>query len=513
MPKPSVLIVGAGPGDPLLITVLGLRYLKMADVVVHDHLVHQRLLNMARSDAEIIDAGAAALQESLEQDAISFLLADKAREGKLVVRLKWGDPYVFDSGAKEAMFLHEQGIPFEVVPGIPAAIGVPCYSGVPVTYPEAGDALVLVRGHEDETSKAPNVDWKKLADLTHTIVCYAGANQLPHIIESLLTNGRAPTDRAAAVYNGTKPSQRTIEGTLEELNQAIQHSGEVGAAVLIVGSTVRLRPYLRWFDTRPLFGKRIIVTRAREQAGHLVDQLADLGAEPIEAASIQILPADDSRPLDEACTRLNEFDWIVFTSANGVEAFIQHLVTDSRDIRDLKGVRLCAVGTATADRLIKRGLTVDVIPEEHRAEAITGALQVKTNLTGARILLPRADIARDVLPTQLRSAGATVENVTAYRTLYTMPELPGDPDIYQLLLQEQIDAIIFTSASTVKNFVQYLGAESAADLLRTVPVASIGPVTAEAAQQFGIQTSIIPTKYTIPALVDALVEHFTQTGS
>ena len=511
--RPRVFIVGAGPGDPGLISVRGLRYLSAADVIVHDHLVHRRLLRSARADAEMIDVGAAAARQPLEQDAISFLLAEKAREGKTVVRLKWGDPFVFDSGAKEAIFLHEQGIAFEVVPGIPATIGAPCYAGVPVTYPGAGDTLTLVRGHEDETDSAPDVDWRSLARLTGTIACYVGARQLPRVIDALLTYGRAASDQAAVVYEGTRPGQRTVEGTLEELANTIKDAHGHGPAVLIVSQTVGLRQHLRWFDTRPLFGKRVIVTRAREQAGDLVERLADLGAEPIEASTIRIAPPDDFGPLDDACLRIEDFDWIVFTSTNGVDAFVRRLLTVGRDIRDLKGVGLCAIGPATAERLSTRDMRVDLVPDEHRAEAVAEALRARANLAGTRILLPRADLARDFLPRDLRAAGAAVEEVVAYRTVFEGPDRPGEPDIYKMLLERQIDAITFTSASTVRSFVQHVGAEPAVDLLRPIVVASIGPVTADAAEQLDIKTTVMPTSYTVPALVDALVEHFAQADT
>ena len=506
--KPRVYIVGAGPGDPSLISVRGLRHLSAADVVVHDHLVHRRLLRWARSDAEVIDVGAAAPRQALEQDAISFLLAEKAREGRTVVRLKWGDPFVFDSGAKEAMFLHEQGIPFEVIPGIPATIGAPCYAGIPVTYPGAGDTLVLVRGHEGEGDAPPDVDWRSLARLSGTIVCYVGGRQLPPIIDALLTHGRSAQETAAVVYDGTRPSQRTIQGTLEDLAAALPDAPARGPAVLIVGSTVGLREHLRWFDTRPLFGRRIVVTRAREQAGDLIERLAELGAEPIEASTIRSAPPDDVRQLAEACARLPTFDWIVFTSANGVKYFMERLLAGHGDVRDLKGVGLCTIGPATAERLGRHGIKVDLVPDDHRAEAVVDALRAREDLTGKRILLLRADLASNFLPRELRASGAIVEEVTAYRTVFEGPEGHGEPDIYKMLLERQIDAITFTSASTVRSFVQYLGAEPAADLLRTTVVASIGPVTAEAAERLHITTTVMPATYTIPALVDALVEHF-----
>jgi len=509
--KPFVSIVGAGPGDPSLISVRGLRHLANADVVIHDHLIPRRLIQLASPEAEVIDVGAASLTKSVEQDAISILLAEKAQEGQKVVRLKWGDPFVFDSGAKEALFLDKQGIPCELVPGIPTTIGTPTYAGMPITHPDAGDTLVLVRGHEDGTDLLPDVDWKSLARLTGTMACYAGARQLPKIVAALLRHGRPGDELAAAVYHGTLPSQHTVEGTLQELKTLIKDTDEHGSAVLIVGPAVSLRKPLRWFETQPLFGRRIIVTRAKEQAHDLVERLVDLGAEPIEAATIRIAPPVDLEPLDDACARVESFDWIVFTSVNGVEYFLRRLVAGRGDVRNLKGIRLCAIGPATAERLTRHGIKVNLVPDEHRSEAVVGMLCAKDNLRGKRVLLPRADLASEVLPRELEAAGAIVENVTAYRTIFESLEQPGAPDIYKMLLERRIDAVTFTSASAVRSFAQQLGAESAADLLQTTVVAAIGPVTAEAAKQLNIKTHVMPSTYTIPALVDALVEHFANS--
>ena len=506
MRRPCVYIVGAGPGDPSLISVRGLRYLEAADVVVYDHLIHPRLLHTARPDAERIDVGAAA-PRPLEQDAICLLLAEKAREGHLVVRLKWGDPFVFDSGGKEALFLHEQGVPFEVVPGIPAAVGTPSYAGVPVTYPEAGDVLTFVRGNESGTDALPRVDWDRLAKISGTLVCQTGTKQLSAIVEALLAHGRSVDEPVAIVYNGTLPSQHTLTGTLGEIRELAHHPPQHLSALLVVGRVSALREYLRWFDNRPLFGKRVLVTRPREQAADLVERLTEAGAQPIEAPTIRIVPPDSYEPLDRVCAEAGSFDWIVFTSANGAEHFMRRLLAGPCDVRELKGVRLCAIGPATADRLARFGVKVDLMPVEYRAEAIVEALRRDRDLTGQRILLPRADIARELLATELRHSGAEVVEVTAYRTVPVTPE-NGGIDIYRMLLEKQIDVVTFTSASTVKHLVRVLGEEPAADLLRTTIVASIGPVTAEMAQQHGIPTTIMPASYTIPALVDAIVDYY-----
>jgi uroporphyrinogen III methyltransferase / synthase len=506
MNTPCVYIVGAGPGDPALISVRGQRCLESADVVVYDHRVQPRLLRGARPDAEKIDVGRAA-PNPLEQEAISLLLAEKAREGKTVVRLKWGDPFVFDSGGKEALFLHEQRIPFEVVPGVTAAIAAAAYAGIPVTYPEAGDVLVFVRGHEAETDVLPSVDWSRLGGLGGTVVCYAGPRQIRPILDALAAHGRPADETAALVYDGTTPAQQTVEGTVGTL---ADQAREGRPALLVVGAVAGLRQHLRWFDERPLFGRRIVVTRSREQAGELVEMLEERGAEAIAAPTIRIAPPEDTEELDRACAQAGTFDWIVFTSANGVEAFMQRLLA-MRDVRELKGVRICTTGSATEAHVQRYGIRVDLVPSEFRAEAVAAALAETGDLAGKRFLLPRANLARDLLADELRLAGAEVADVTAYRTMPASAEREGDPDVYRMLLDRQIDAITFTSASTVRNFVEMIGREQAADLLRTTVVASIGPVTAEAAQQLGIVSTVMPQRYTIPDLVDALVDHFSRT--
>jgi uroporphyrinogen III methyltransferase/synthase len=504
METARVYIVGAGPGDPSLISVRGLRCLESAGVVVFDHRVHGRLLRLAPTSAERIDVGPAA-PRPLDQDAICFLLAEKAREGRTVVRLKWGDPFVFDSGGKEALFLHEQRIPFEVVPGIPAAIGGPAYAGIPVTYPDAGDVLIFVRGHEGETDAPPDVDWSRLAGIEGTIVCHAGNKQIAGICEALLANGRSPDEPAALIFSATTPSQVTVQGTIGDV-AGLAQDGQ--PALLVIGPVTRLRQHLRWFDDRPLFGRRIVVTRTREQAGEFIEMLEDLGAEAIPAPTIRVLPPEDNSALEAACADIGSYDWVVFTSANAVDYFMRTLLT-AGDVRELKGVRICTIGPSTASYLSKYGIRVDLTPTEYRSEAVVDAMRAQEGLRGSRVLLPRADIAREILGDELREAGADVEEVAAYRTVLATGDRAGDHDVYRMLLDGQIDAVTFTSASTVRNFVDILGREQAVDLLKNTVVASIGPVTAEAAQQLDIATSVMPERYTIPDLVDALVAHFT----
>ncbi len=507
-----VYLIGAGPGDPGLITVRGLQYLSEADVVLYDHLVPPRLLRSARADAEQIDVGTAAPQP-LEQEAICYLLAEKAREGKTVARLKWGDPFVFDSGGSEALFLHEQGVRFEVVPGIPAGIAVPGYAGIPITYPGGGDTVTFVRGHEDDGKARASIDWTSLARLDGAIVCYAGPQQLAEMLGALLAHGRPPDDSAAVIYDGTLPTQKTIAGSLKEIAERVAEADDRRPAILVVGRVVALREHLRWFDARPLFGKRILVTRPKDQSMELVEQLEALGAEAIEAPMIRILPPEDFGPLDEACGRAGEFDWIIFSSANAVEAFMARLLAGPKDLRALGGARLCGVGPATSERLADYGLKVELTPPEYRAEAVLRALTERGTVNGLKILLPRADIGRELLAEELGQRGADVTEVVAYRTIAVEADREGEPDIYRMLLERSIDVVTFTSASAVRNFVRILGAEPAADLLGATVVACIGPVTAEAASQCNIKTTIQPANYTIPALVHAIAVHYQKNPS
>jgi uroporphyrinogen III methyltransferase/synthase len=502
-----VYLIGAGPGDPGLITVRGLRYLASADVVLYDHLVPARVLQHARPGAEKIDVGLAA-PRPLDQEAICYLLAEKAREGKTVARLKWGDPFVFDSGGSEALFLHEQGLRFEVVPGIPAGIGVPSYAGIPITYPGGGDTLTFVRGHEDDGKTRTTVDWTSLARLDGTIVCYAGPERLPHIVSALLAHGRSPDDSAALVYDGTLPTQETVVGTLETIARMTKQSSERRPAVLIVGRVAALREHLQWFDSRPLFGKRIVVTRPRDQAAELIERIESMGAEAVEAPMIRVIPPDDYGPLDAACRDVATFDLIVFSSANAADSFVRRLLAGPLDLRALKGVTLCAVGPATAERLARYGLKIDLTPAEYRAESLVHAISETRDVRGLRILLPRADIGRETVADELRKQGALVTEVVAYRTVPAEHEREGEPDIYRMLLERRIDVVTFTSASAVHHFVKALGADQAADLLQTTLVASIGPVTAEAAARCNIQTTIMPSQYTVTALVEAIVDYF-----
>jgi len=508
MKRPAVYLIGAGPGDPGLITVHGLTHLRAADVVVYDELVPPRMLKYARQGAELINVGDPA-PERTGQDAIGYLLVEKAREGKLVARLRFGDPFVFEPGGPEALFLHEHGIPYEVVPGLVPGLATPAYAGVPVTYPGGGDTITLVRGFENESRTPPDIDWASLARLEGTIVCYAGGQQLPLVMEALISHGWPGDAEAAIIYNGTLPSQETLSGSMQELLTTVrEHPRRRRPAVLVAGRVAGFREHLRWYDSRPLFGKRVLVTRPRDQAHELIDGLTALGAESVEAPMIRMAPPEDPDPLLRAAAAPEEYDWIIFTSANAVEAFMTALLDGERDVRALKGPRICTSGTATADKLASYGIKVDLIPHEFRADAVVSALLALGPMEGRRVLLPRADIGREIIADGLRQAGALVTEVIAYRTILEDTQREGDPDVYGMLLEGKIDVATFTSPSAIRNFAKIHGTDQVVDLLKNTVVATIGPVTADAARQLGVNVTIQPKTYTVPALVAAIASYY-----
>jgi uroporphyrinogen III methyltransferase / synthase len=504
--RPLVYIIGAGPGAPDLISVRGLRALQAAQVVIHDSRINPRLLAMAPQAAERIDVGSAAPQAD-EQDAINFLIAEKAREGRVVARLKWGDPFLFDRGGSEALFLHEQGVPFEVVPGVPALVAAPAFAGIPISYPGSGDTITFVRGFEDEGRTPPDTDWGSLARLGGTIACYTGPRQMPHIVGSLLANGRNPAEPTAFVQHGTTSAQRTLTASLGDIVARVQSADRPAPGVLVIGSVTGFREHLRWFDNRPLFGRRVLVTRSRNQAPDLVELLELNGAEAVEAPVLRIGAPVDTGPLERAAAGVRSFDWAVFTSTNAVAALVGQVLADAHDVRALAGPRVCAVGPGTAARLLRFGVSPDLEPSDHRAGGVVAAMSDTGTLRGARVLLPVAEATLDTLGEALRDAGAEVTEVVSYRA--TTVESDAHLDLYRQLLDRRIDAVTFTSANTVRAFVEIYGAEQSPDLLTGTVVATIGPGAADAAARAGIRVDVPAEGVTIAALVDGLISYFT----
>jgi len=501
-----VYLIGAGPGDPGLITVRGRERLAEADLVVYDRLIGAELLRIARPGAERVYAGKQPDHHTLSQDEINDLLVNRARQGYKVARLKGGDPFVFGRGGEEAQALAAAGIPFEVVPGITSAIAAPAYAGIPVTHRDAAASFAVVTGHRREDGDgadeaALGLNWRALAAID-TLIFLMGMGTLPVICDALLQAGRPPETPAAAIRWGTTPRQEVVEGTLTDLAGRVREAGLRPPAVTVVGEVVALRHRLRWFDRRPLFGKRVLVTRARAQASALSRRLRSLGAEPVEFPTIRIVPPEDWGPLDQAVAELAAYDWVIFTSVNGVDFFWQRLERAERDARALAGVRLAAIGPATAGALKHHGLQADLVPPRYVAEAILDEIGP---VAGQRILLPRADIARPALVDGLQAAGAHTDEVAAYRTVLGSAE--DAASIKESLIEGEIDLITFTSSSTVRNFIAIL--DGAPALPEQTTVACIGPITAKTAHRFDLPVQIVASEHTIEGLIEALVEHFT----
>jgi uroporphyrinogen III methyltransferase/synthase len=504
-----VYLVGAGPGDPGLLTRRAERCLAAADVVVHDYLVGRRLLEGVPPEAEIIALGSAH-DDRLDQQAIEALLVMHARAGKTVVRLKNGDPFLLGRGAEEAEALAAAGVPFEVVPGVSSAFAVPAYAGIPLTHREHASLVTIATGHQAKDAGGagpPALPWEALARQGGTLVFLMGMRQMPAILSTLIAHGLSRDTPAAAIQSGTTGRQATVVATAATLAAEVDAAGLGAPGVLVVGSVVGLRERVCWLEARPLFGRRVVVTRPRAQAGALADVLEELGAEVVAFPTIAIAPALDDEALTQAVAAASGYDWIVFTSANGVHTFFEHFAGAGRDVRELARVRLAAIGPETAAQLRRRLLNPAIVPADYRAEGLLDALADEP-LAGRRVLLPRAAGARSVLPDGLRARGATVDEVLAYRAVP-----PTDADVVGLrtaLEGGTIDALTFTSSSTVRNFVTLLGASDAARLVRDgrPAVACIGPVTSETARELGLPVDVVPAVWTVGALAAALADHF-----
>jgi uroporphyrinogen III methyltransferase / synthase len=497
-----IYLVGSGPGDPGLFTLKGVRCMQEADVVVYDRLAPRALLGYAKPEAEKIYVGKKPGNPTMSQEEINDLLVEKGRAGMTTVRLKGGDPYIFGRGGEEALALKRAELPFEVVPGVTSGVAAPAYAGIPVTHRNVATSVAFVTGHEDPTKGSQDVDWENLANGADTLVLYMGVGRLGEISKGLIAAGRTPDTPVACVRWGTVPEQRTITGTLLDIADRVAEAGLKPPAIIVVGDVVALREKgLDWYERRPLFGRRVVVTRARAQAGELSADLEKLGAEVHEFPTIEISPPEDFGPLDAAIRDLDSFGLIVFTSVNGVEAFLKRLQHHGLDLRALpQGAKVAAIGPATAERIEQAGLLVDVVPEEYRAEALIEALGAHP-LAGERVLIPRAKVAREVLPGKLREAGAEVVVPPAYQSV---PSSEGKEEVSLRLQSGEIDCVTFTASSTVENFVGAFGAEEAARLLAGTRVACIGPITADTARKYGLKVDAEGKEYTIPGLIEAV---------
>jgi uroporphyrinogen III methyltransferase/synthase len=505
----TVYLVGAGPGDPGLITVAGRDALARADVVFYDRLAHPALLGYVSKTAERLFVGKKSATHFVRQEDTNALMAEAALAGKAVVRLKGGDPFVFGRGGEEAEYLRERGVPFVIVPGVTSAIAAPAYAGIPVTHRDAASSFAVITGHErdDKTESGTRAGgaaeqrrrWDRIAWAADTLVFLMGVEALEEITTRLIENGRTPETPVALVQWGTWTRQRVVVGTLATIVEIVREAGITAPAVTIIGDVVNWRDRLRWFDVGPLFGRKILVTRAREQASELSDRLRSLGAEPIEFPTIRIAdPDDDYAALDAVLPSLASYDWVVFTSANGVSRTFDRLTNQGKDARAFGTVKIAAIGPATAEALAIRGIHADFMPTEFVAEAVLA--QFPESVEGKRILIPRAAEAREVLPETWRGQGATVHVVAAYQM---ERETEGAEAIRTMLANGELDAITFTSSSTVRNFVEALG--EGYTVPETTKLIAIGPVTSETCQTVLRAPDFTADRYTIDGLVGTLI--------
>ncbi len=499
--KGKVYIIGAGPGDTGLITLKGIECLREADVVIYDYLVSKDLLKYAHSDARFIYAGKQGGAHTLSQWQINDLLVKEAKARNVVARLKGGDPFIFGRGGEEAEKLAANKIPFEIVPGVTSAIAVPAYAGIPLTHRGLTSTVAFVTGHEDPTKGKSDIDWQALVRIG-TLVFLMGVKNIEKIVKELKDNGRSIKTPAALIRWGTTPQQEILTGTLANIVTLAREHRFAPPAILVVGEVVDLRETLQWYDQKPLFGKGVVITRPEKQADGLTRLLIKEGANPIHFPTIKIVPPPDWSELDTAIKNLSDYDWLIFTSANGVAFFFERLFAKGKDVCDLKDVKICCIGPATAQQVESKGIRVDLVPKKFISEGILKSFS-GTNLKGKKILITRAAEARDVLPDGLKKRGAKVDVVTAYETVNSGKK---KNELEALFKENQVDVITFTSSSTVNNFVKIMGRNFS--LPKGVKIACIGPVTAAAAAKAGIPVDIHQKEYTIEGLVCALVDYF-----
>ncbi|HEU0007403.1 MAG TPA: uroporphyrinogen-III C-methyltransferase [Terriglobia bacterium] len=501
---PCVYLIGAGPGDPELLTLKGLRCLQEAECVVYDSLVNTDLLQHALPGAEWICVGKRGGSHTISQEDINALLIEKAQAGKVVVRLKGGDPFIFGRGGEEAEALASKAIPFEIVPGVTSGYAAPAYAGIPVTHRDFSPSVAFITGHEDPNKEESLIAWDKIATGVGTLVFFMGVANLPEIVRNLIQHGRSPKTPIALVQWGTFQRQEVVCGTLSTIVDQVKTSGLSAPAITVVGDVVSLRDKLRWFDNRPMSGKRILITRPSHQAEEFRRRLTAFGAEVIAFPAIEIRDPSSWEALDRAIHNIEVYQWLVFTSVNGVEKFFSRYRQLGSDLRDLKGIRIAAIGSATEKAVAERGLKVEILPDEFRAEGLLQSLKGKV-LKGSRILIPRAKVARDILPVELEKQGAQVEVVDAYETT---PPRAGRERLELIVDERPLDMIVFTSSSTVTNMVEMVKPSTLRETLKQTAIAAIGPITKQTAESQGLEVQVQPSQYTIPALVDAIVNFY-----
>ena len=513
---PMVYLVGAGPGDPGLITVRGKQLLERAEVIVYDYLASKKLLKHVPKDAEFIYAGKrGGGKHTHTQEEINSILVERALSGRLVVRLKGGDPFIFGRGGEEIEELVQAGIPFEVVPGVTSATAAATYAGIPITHREYTSTVAFVTGHEDPTKKNSNIAWDKLATGVGTIVVYMGIKNLESITQKVIKYGRDPKTPVAVVRWASTAEQRTVVGNLENIAEVVRQNNIKPPSLVIIGEVVNLRNTINWYEKRPLFSKRIVVTRTRDQASELINLLENNGAECIEYPTIALEKVESYEILDRALEQIESFHWVLFTSINAVDYFFKRLFALGRDVRDLKGPKIAVVGKVTAEALAGRGIKADLIPEEFTGDGLADKL-IDGDVAGLNILIPRALKAHETLPERLKEAGAEVTLAPVYQNV--LPKSTAGEklkaDLLQALEEKSVDMVTFTSSSTVKNFVSLLdinGEEKLQNIMKGVAVATIGPITAQTAENYGLKVDVQPAEFTIPNLVESIVMYFSSS--
>jgi len=527
--KGIVYLVGAGPGDIGLLTVKGMRCLQKAEVVIYDFHLNAQILNYINHDAEFIYAGKRGGRHTMTQDEINAAIVQKAKEGKNVCRLKGGDPFVFGRGGEEAQVAAREGIPFEIVPGVSSSVAAPAYAGIPLTHRLYSSSFAVIPGYEDTTKEESSIDWAKLATGVGTLVFLMAVKNIEILTEKLIENGRSPETPVAVIRWGTRPDQKTLVSTLKDIAKLVREKDIRPPAVTVVGDVVKLRDELNWYEKKPMFGHRVLVTR--EHSGGF-ESLEELGAEVLQFPTLEIVPPESWDELDRAIDTIESYAWLIFTSSNAVRYFFSRLFEKGRDIRELKGLKICAIGAKTAASIEKFGIRVDLVPESFNAEGLIeafteavisqrsaeksaeekergGAKDIQTAeprtqnpdlLKGIRFLLPRAEVAREIFPEKVRELGGTIDVPVAYRAV--KPEIHGKR-LKRFLKEGRVTIATFTSAATFNNFMNLQG-EDADELLKGVAIAAIGPVTARAVEKAGLKVQIMPAESTIEALVEAI---------
>jgi uroporphyrinogen III methyltransferase / synthase len=507
--KGIVYLVGAGPGDIGLLTVKGMRCLQKAEVVIYDFHLNAQILNYIDHNAEFIYAGKRGGHHTMTQDEINAAILEKAREGKIVCRLKGGDPFVFGRGGEEAQVLANEGIAFEVVPGVSSSVAAPAYAGIPLTHRLYSSSFAVIPGYEDTTKEESSIDWAKLSTGVGTLVFLMAVKNIELLTKKLIENGRSPETPVAVIRWGTRPDQKTLVSTLRDIAKLVREKDIRPPAVTIVGDVVNLRNELNWYEKKPMFGHRVLITR--EHSGGF-EALEELGAEVIQFPTIEIAPPEKWDELDRAIDTIESYDWLIFTSSNGVKYFFGRLFEKGRDIRELKGLKICAIGDKTAASIGKFGIRVDLIPESFNAEGLVeafikevkseSAVNASEGLKGTRFLLPRAEVAREIFPDKVRELGGLIDVPVAYRAV--KPDMHGKR-LRRFLKEGRITIATFTSAATFNNFREILK-EEADELLEGVAIAVIGPVTARAVEKAGLKVQIMPKESTVEAMADEIIK-------